>query len=77
LSEAELASLLALSGASFLISRLRFLSLSALVLASRLKTLALGAGSESDVESAMLLAHKGVLVVASRDRQAELCKEFN
>ena len=69
LSKAELASLLALSGASFLISRLRFLPLSALVLALWLKTLALGAGSKSDDESAKLLAHKGVLALASRDRR--------
>ena len=69
LSEAEIASLLALSGASFLTSRLRFLALSALVLASRLKTLALGAGSESDAESTMLLAQEGTLALASRDRQ--------
>ena len=38
LSEAEIVSLLALSGASFLTSRLRSLALSALVLALRLRT---------------------------------------
>ena len=32
------------------------------------KNLALNAGSESDVESATLLAYKGVLALASRDR---------
>ena len=69
LSDAKLASVLVLSGASFLTSWLRFLALSALVLASRLKTLALGAGRENDAESATLLAHKGVLALALRDRR--------
>jgi len=58
LREAELVSLLALSGALFLTSRLRFLALSALILALWLKTLALGAGSESDAKSTTLLTHK-------------------
>jgi len=68
LSEAEIASLLALSGASFLTSWLRSLA-QCLSSASRLKTLALGAGSESDAESTMLLAQEGTLALASRDRQ--------
>jgi len=70
ISEAEIASLLALSGASFLTSRLRSLALSALVLVSWLRTfLALSAVSGSDVESAMLLAHRSALALASRDRR--------
>ena len=48
--ETEIASLLALNGASFLTSRLRFLTLSALVLFSRLRTfLALSAVSGSEL----------------------------
>jgi len=69
LSGAEITSLLTLSGALFLTSRLRSLALGALVLASRLKTLSLGDGSESNVESATLLAYKGALALASRDRR--------
>ena len=69
MSKAEIALLLALNGASFLTSRLRFLALSALVLTSRVKTLALGAGSECDAESATLLAHKDALALASHDRR--------
>ena len=42
-SEAKIASLLALSGVSFLASQLRSLALSSLVLDSWLRTLALGA----------------------------------
>jgi len=52
LSEAEIASLLALCGASFLTSQLRSLALSALVLASRLRTfLALSVVSGSDTNA--------------------------
>ena len=58
-----------ISGASFLTSWLRYLALTALDLVSRLKTLALGASNESDAESTMLLAHKGILAFALRDRQ--------
>ena len=62
LSEAKIASLLALNGASFLASWLRSLELSTLVLASRLRTfLALSVVSESNAESATLLAHREVL----------------
>ena len=68
-SEPEIAALLALNGASFLTSRLRFLAFSALVLVSRLRTfLALSAVSGSDVEAAMLLAHRSALALASHDR---------
>jgi len=70
LSEAEIASLLALSGASFLASQLRFLAFSAIVLASWLKTfLAFSVVSESDAESATLLAYRGVLALASHDKR--------
>jgi len=50
LSENKIASLLSLSGALFLASRLRSLALNTLVLTSRLRTLALGAASESDAD---------------------------
>ena len=69
-SEAEIASLLALNGTSFLTSQLISLALSALVLASRLRTfLALSIISGSDAESAMPLAHRSALALASRDRR--------
>jgi len=65
ISEAEIASLLVLSGALFLTSRLRSLTLSALVLASRLRTfLALSSISGSDAELATLLAYIGALALA-------------
>jgi len=65
LSEAKIASLLALSGALFLASQLRSLALSTLVLASRLRTfLALNTVSGSDAESATLLAHKDVALAS-------------
>jgi len=68
-SEAKIASLLALNGASFLTSRLRSLALSALVLASRLRTfLELSAINGSDAESATLLAYRSSLALASHDR---------
>ena len=64
MNKAEIASLLALNGASFLTSRLKSLALSALVLASRLRTfLALSAISGSDAELATLLAHRGALAL--------------
>jgi len=69
-SEAEIASLLALNGASFLTSWLRYLTLSAFVLASRLRTfLAPSDISGSDAESATLLAHRSALALASRDKR--------
>ena len=70
LSETEIASLLALSGASLLASQLRSLALSALILALRLRTfLALGAGSGSEAALATLSAHRGALALASHDRR--------
>jgi len=65
LSEIVIASLLALSGASFLAPRLRLLALnSALVLTLRLRT-----DSGSKATLATLLAHRGALGLASRDRR--------
>jgi len=68
LSEAEIASLLALSGASFLISRLRSLALSTLVL-SLAASLALpnNADDVSGATIASLLA-QSALALASHDR---------
>jgi len=69
-SEAKIASLLALSGASFLTSRLRSLAHCALVLVSQLRTfLVPSAVSGSDAESATLLTHRSALSLASRDRR--------
>ena len=69
MSDAEIASLLVLSGASFLTSRLRFLAFSALVL-SLAASLALpnSADNVSGAAVASLLA-QSALVLASRDRR--------
>jgi len=65
LSEVVIASLLAISGASFLASRLRLLALnSALILALRLRT-----ASGSEAALATLLAHRGALALISHDRR--------
>jgi len=69
-SKVEIASLLALNDASILTSRIRSLALGALVLISRLRTfLALSTVSGSDAESAILLAHRSALALASHDRR--------
>ena len=69
-SEAKITSLLAPSGTLSLALRQRSLALSALVLASRLRTfLAFSVVSGSDVESAILLAHRGALDLTSRDKR--------
>ena len=65
-SELKIIALLAQNGALSLASRLRSLAFNALVLAPRLRTLALGVVSENDAESATLLAHRDALVLASR-----------
>jgi len=69
LGEAKIVSLLALSGALSLASWLRSLALGALSLTLRQRSLTLGIGSKSDVESATLLAHKGALPLASCDKR--------
>ena len=70
LSEAKIASLLALNGTLSLALMLRSLVLSVLVLTMWLRTfLALSAGSGSEAASATLSVHKGALALASRDRQ--------
>ena len=65
-SKVRIALLLEPSGVLSLASRLRSLAFDALSLASRQRFLALGAVSESDAESATLLACKSAPILASR-----------